>query len=186
MDPEEEILVNLTVPKVVREGEHFFPLLTVSQIVMATFYIYIPDRVGTAQNRVDFLFDSNDGDVFFHLRSTTSTTPSSINVLTDRLVEPNEKIDIVVLFTTSPCDMEDLLKFTNQNETVNIIDDNSELMCISSCYFHTLMGCICFHVILTFEYNLVVGSYFIVRRQATTPMKTVLYFQSYACLMYRK
>ena len=118
--------MNLTVPKVILEGEHFFPLLTVSQLVDATFYVYIPDTVGTAQNKLDFSFDPIAGEVLFGSKSTTSTTPSSVNILTDHLVEPNETFSIVVQFSTSPCDIEDLLKFTNQNETITIIDNNSE------------------------------------------------------------
>ena len=165
----EEFVVNLNVPKVILEGEQFFPLLTVSKLVDATFHVYIPFGAGTAQNQLDFSFDSSAGDVSFRSKNTTSTTPSSVNILTDHLVEPNETFNVVVQLSTSPCDIANLLKFTNQTEMITIIDNNSEWMCMSLRRLNILMAYICFHVMQTLEYELCSRDLFNRRyRQVTT------------------
>ena len=115
----------------VQEGGSFLPLITVSHLVNATFNVYIPSGDGTAGND-DYLFEGEY--VNFGPTVTMNTTNSSVVIATDNLVEPNETFKVVLQFISSPSDIEELLNLNNPNETVTIIDDNSEYLCLFITY----------------------------------------------------
>ena len=123
-DADPDLLVVLTVPDTVREGEMFLPLLTVSQEVLATFSLR--SLSGTATQNFDFAFYAVE--VEFARTNFTLAAPSSVSTLADNLVEPSETVIIQVGLST-PSSIRNSVVFINQMESVTILDNNSECAC---------------------------------------------------------
>ena len=174
---EHQLVVNLTVPAVVREGDSFFPRVTVSKRVNATFFVYISSRYGnaidgTAEKNLDYSYAAQE--VVLDITITTITTTSPVRILTDNILELNERFDIVVVFSASPMDIRDLLKYNNPAQTVTIIDTEGECTFISFYNFNSLMTCIIFYVMHTFKYQLLEICLRVVCGRACTPPKAVI------------
>ena len=152
-----QVVVNLTVPTVVQEGDCFFPRVTVSKPVNAGFFVYIPvtngiATDGTARKDLDFSFAGQE--ILFDITIASKTTASPVRILTDDIVELNERFNIVIQFTASPSDIASLVNITNPTQTVTIIDKKGECTCMSFLQFNSLMTCIIFYVMKTFDYHL--------------------------------
>ena len=125
--------MNLTVPAVVQEGDSFFPRVTVSKRVNATFRVYIPVINGTAKDgmaKKDLDYSYANQDVALDITITTNATTSPVRILMDDIVELNETFNIVIQLSHSPTDIEHLVKYNNPTPTVTIIDTKGECTCV--------------------------------------------------------
>lgn len=114
----------LTVPATVQEGETFLPQLTISQEVLANFSLL--SVAGTATLFSDF--PPYTSEVQFEATNLILSAPFSVSTIADNLVEPDETVRIRVSLST-PSSFRNLVEYANQEETVTIIDNNSEYAC---------------------------------------------------------
>ena len=115
--------VTLTVPETVQEGEPFFPQVSISQEVCATFILQAQN--GSAKENSDFSLHYVN--VEFASNGTLAS-PASLSTLADNLVEPNEAV-LIQVELSGPLTIAKFVTYTNQVESVIIIDSNSECAC---------------------------------------------------------
>ena len=118
---ESHLFVNVTVPDVVREGDAFFPSLTLSQPGAALFGVKSVN--GTATKNVDYSVFSES--IYFGPSDLAQSTGSSMNIYVDSVVEPNETVSLQFVLK-SPNSIADMTTFDYPIKTVTIMDQNSK------------------------------------------------------------
>ena len=113
--------VTLTAPATVREGEVFYPQVTVSEQVLASFFIL--GFSGTAETSLDFSYIP--AEIPFAASNITLPSPNAVLTFADNLVEPDETFTLDVdLF--DPDSLRPVITYINDPTTVTILDNNSE------------------------------------------------------------
>lgn len=107
----------------------FFPQVTTFHKVCATFILRAQNS--TAKQNSDF--SSYYENVEF-ARNYSLAAPASLSTLADNLVEPNETV-IIEVDLSGPLSIAMFVTYTNQMESVIIIDSNSECACHSTVRF---------------------------------------------------
>ena len=116
--------MNVTIPEVVREGDAFFPLLTLSQPGVVWFDVKSVN--GTAAKQLDYSAFCER--ISFGPSDLVLSTGSSMNIYVDSVVEPNETVSLQFV-SWSPFFIAPMTTIDYPIKTITIIDQNSESAC---------------------------------------------------------